>query len=231
MRVLRAESTHVLAALSLLNILEPYVASENTTIQVHTDCKTLVNRLNMKHINKPSLVLGDHMDLIYQIRELAQSSKFKHEFFFTQAIKEAELDLRSSDEKLVKLIHAQAYGYFLQKGFVLSRQFSDFFPGTGISITANNKPLVSNIGMSMQNLERAKMREDYFQKRMNISTNSLSHVDTYTLGRDFSKTPKRQATYPKIIHRELNTMSVNERWSGSSDRCPVCLNCREDWKC
>ena len=25
-------------------------------------------------------------------------------------------------------------------------------------------------------------------------------------------------------------MSVNERWSGSSDRCPVCLNCREDWK-
>ena len=118
---------------------------------------------------------------------MAHSSKFKYEFIFTQAIKEAEFDLRSSDEKLVQLMHVRAYGYFLQKGFVIPRQFSNFLPGTEISITANNKPIISNSGMSMQNLERAKMREDYFQKRMNISISSLSHVDTYTLGRVFFK--------------------------------------------
>ena len=67
------------------------------------------------------------MDLLYQIRELVQSSKFKYEFVFTQAIKEADFDLLSSEEKLVQLMHVCAYGYFLQKGFVLSRHFSDFF--------------------------------------------------------------------------------------------------------
>ena len=64
-RALRAECTHVLAALSLLQILEPYVDSNNVTIQVHTDCKTLVNQLNMTNINRPPLVLSDHMDLTY----------------------------------------------------------------------------------------------------------------------------------------------------------------------
>ena len=59
-------------------------------------------------------------------------------------------------------MHVRAYGYYLQKGFVKSRRFSDFLPGTDISITANNKPIVSGIGMSIQDLERSKMRESYF---------------------------------------------------------------------
>ena len=126
-------------------------------------------------------------------------------------------------------MHVRAYGYFLQKGFVRSRQFSDFLPGADITITANNKHIVSGIGMSVQDLERSNMRESYFLDRMQIHKQTLSHVDTYTLGRVFMKTPKRHAIYSKIIHRQLNTMSVNERWSGASHRRSVCLNCREDW--
>lgn len=34
--------------------------------------------------------------------------------------------------------------------------------------------------------------------------------------------------YSKIIHRQLNTMAINEKWSGTSDKCPVCLTSRED---
>ena len=36
----------------------------NVTIPVYRDCKTLVNRLNDKHVNNPTLVIADHMDLI-----------------------------------------------------------------------------------------------------------------------------------------------------------------------
>ena len=125
-------------------------------------------------------------------------------------------------------IHVRAYGHYLQKGFVHPKYFFDFLPGAGISLLANNKPVVSNISMGLQNLERKKLREDYFIDRMNIDAVHLSNVDIYTLGRVFDKNKKRQAMYSKIIHRQLNVMSVNEKWKGTSDRCPVCLTCRED---
>ena len=228
MRALRAECTHVLAALSLLQILEPYVSSDDITIPVHTDCKTLVNRLNMKYINRPSLVLGDHMDLIYQIRDLVTRSKFRYQFMFTQAIKEAEFDLKTPDEKLVQQMHVRAYGYYLEKGFTKPRSFSDYMPGSEISIIANNRPIVSDIGMSIQGLERQKLREDYFSHRMKIHKTTINKLDTYTLGRVLMKTPHRRAIYSKIINRELNTMVVNEKWSGASNKCPVCLHTREN---
>ena len=125
-------------------------------------------------------------------------------------------------------MHIRAYGYYLQKGFVVPRYFSDVFPGAKISLVANCKPVVSNICMSLQDLERKKLREGYFLDRMNIGASYLNRIDTYTLGRVFQKKSKRQPVYSKIIHRQLNTMAVNERWSGTSDRCPMCLNCRED---
>ena len=130
------------------------------------------------------------MDIIYEIRSLVAKSKFKYDFKFTRAIKEAEFDTKSPEEKLVQQMHVRAYGYYLQKGFVHPRHFSDFFPGAGISLLANNKPVVSNISMSLQNLERKKLREDYFIDRMNIDALRLSNVDTYTLGRVFDKNEK-----------------------------------------
>ena len=41
--------------------------------------------------------------------------------------------------------------------------------------------------------------------------------------------PSRHAMYSKIIHKQLNTMSVNEKWAGAENKCPVCLNAKEDW--
>ena len=164
------------------------------------------------------------MDLVYQIRELVTRSKFSFEFVFTQAIKEEELDLKTPDEKLVQQMHVRAYGYYLQKGFTKSRSFSDYMQGSQISILANNKPIVADIGTSVQNLERQKMRDGYFSNRMNIHKTAMNKVDTYTLGRVFMKTPHRRAIYSKIIHQELNTMVVNEKWSGASNKCPVCLH-------
>ena len=43
------------------------------------------------------------------------------------------------------------------------------------------------------------------------------------------KMPSRHAMYSKIIHKQLNTMSVNEKWTGADDKCPVFMHEREDW--
>ena len=64
---------------------------------------------------------------------------------------------------------------------------------------------------------------------MQIETSMLENVDTYTLGRVISKMPSRHAMYSKIIHKQLNTMSVNAKWTGAENKCPVCLNEKEDW--
>ena len=208
-QVIRLKSTSKIKYCCIaLQILEPNVESNKVTIQLHTDCKTLVNRLKMTHINRPSLVLSDHMDLIYQIREIAKTSKFQYEFIFTF----------EDTQRKISTAHARpCLSLLFAERLCKIQTILRLLPGADISITANNKPIVSGIGMSIQDQERSKMRESYFLDRMQIHEQIISNVDTYTLGRVFMKTPKRHAIYTKIIHRQLNTMSVNERWSRASE--------------
>lgn len=63
--------------------------------------------------------------------------------------------------------------------------------GSGISIVANSKPIVTDIGMALQTRERKIIRDEYIMKRMCIPPPLLADVDSYTLGRVPMKTPKR----------------------------------------
>ena len=114
-------------------------------------------------------------------------------------------------------MHLDAYSYYTTKETIIPRKHSDYSHGLSISLVANNKPIVSDIGMSIQTLERRAMREDFIQDRLNIHPSMIENVDMYTLGRVMSKTPTPQCIYSKIINKELNTMSVNRKWGGSSD--------------
>lgn len=40
---------------------------------------------------------------------------------------------------------------------------------------------------------------------------------------------RRHFAFTKIVHSQLNTMSINKIWTKSSDICPVCYTAREDW--
>ena len=112
---------------------------------------------------------------------------------------------------------------------MVPRQHSDVLPGAKILIVANNRPVMSDVGMSLQTSERLAVCDEYFETRMQIEKSMLANVDTYTLGRVIMKMPSRHAMYSKIIHKQLNTMSVNEKWTGTDNKCPVCMNGREDW--
>ena len=54
-------------------------------------------------------------------------------------------------------------------------------------------------------------------------------MDTYALAHVLQKSPKSKAMYTKIIHKQLNTMVVNNRWKmGQATYC-LCGKCNETW--
>ena len=65
---------------------------------------------------------------------------------------------------------------------------------------------------------------------MGIVPTALTQVDHYALGRAFKRNPQYKSAYTKIIHKQLNTMSVNSRWNIGSPMCPLCGIAIEDWK-
>ena len=230
MKALRAEATHSLASIALISRIVPFIRCSEIEMPIYTDCKTLINRVETNNINSPSLVMTDHIDLIYQIRELLSTTNVKFVFEYAKTIKDDSFDMVTPPEKLVQLMHIRAYGHFCNKEAIIPRQYSDYMPGSIISIMANNKPVVSDVGMTLQSMERIRVRDEYIEEKFGVANADISNIDSYTLGRVFLKNPKRHSICTKIIHRELNTMSVNEKWNGSSDKCPVCLVEREDWR-
>ena len=123
MKALRAESTHVLAAIAYICSLEDSVQNKEVTIPVYTDCKTLVNRLQEKNVNNPTLVTADHMDIIYQIRTLIANSNFHFDVTYSKSIKNDDFDDGTPDEKLVQRMHIMAYNYFTFPNAILPKQF------------------------------------------------------------------------------------------------------------
>ena len=167
-KALQAKSTHVLASVALIFILEKFVHCSQISIPIFIDCFTLIKRVLTANTNSSSLVLADHIELIYQIRKILHMSKTKLEMQHSKMIKNDDFNFASWDEKLVQMMHIKTYGYFTIKMAILPRQYSDTLPGSEIMIVANDRPLVSDIGMTMQMMEHVVVRNEYFERRMEI---------------------------------------------------------------
>lgn len=112
------------------------------------------------------------------------------------------------------------------------------FPAQRIAIFHNNSPVVTNVEEFLQSTERTNEIEDYFHNTFDIDKKGLAEIDTYTMGRVIQRNRHRHFIYSKIIHGQLNTMTINKRWNLGSDLCPIChkepetwhhmLNCRQD---
>ena len=84
MREIRAEATYVLNVLSLLHQLKPFFHNTQSVINIHTRSQGLINK-STRHINKPSLVTSDHIDVFYQIRQIVKDLNVKISLILTQA--------------------------------------------------------------------------------------------------------------------------------------------------
>jgi len=229
MKEIRAEATCLLSSLSLLHTLQQFVTNESTSVKIYTRCVGLINRINLNHINTPSNVLSDHIDIIYQIRTMIKEIKFKLEIIHTVKPTEDDLETATDPEQELFKVHQTALNYYHSDNYRPPNQFPILFPSQKIYITYNNKPIVTNIARFLQETEQKVLREEYFFERMDIHPNSLQQIDQYALGRVFQKNKSGAAMYTKIVHNQLNTMMVNKKWNMGSDICPLCNSAKEDW--
>ena len=103
------------------------------------------------------------------------------------------------------------------------------YPAQKFVILHKNIPIVINLKNFLQDSERQIERSEYFLNKFGIDANGMSFIDTYTLDRVIQGNKHRHFIYSKIIHAQLNTMTVNKQWGLGSDLCPVCHQGKEDW--
>ena len=133
------------------------------------------------------------------------------------------------DEKLMREYLDQAYAYYNDRTSTKPSQHAILFPAQQICITYNKQPVVANLATFLQETERKAIREEYFEQRMGIMPSCLPRIDTYALGRVLKRTKPYRNIYFKIMHKQLNTMMVNQQWMQSDPICPFCKKSKETW--
>ena len=103
------------------------------------------------------------------------------------------------------------------------------FPAYQICICSNNSPIVTNIDEYLQESERKQDREECFFTKFAIHPQMLLQIGSYTLGRVIKRNSHQHFAYSKIIHSQLNTMTINKRWKLGTDICLACHKEIEDW--
>ena len=136
----------------------------------------------------------------------------------------------TDDEKLMQQLLDKAAAYCHTNTAISSTQHAILYPAQEICITYNKQPITSHLDIFLQESERIGIREEYFEARMGILPTSLPHLDTYAIVRVLQRTKPYRNTYSKIIHKSLNTMTVNHKWKLGDPLCPFCKTTCEDWK-
>ena len=229
MRKIRAEATSILTILTVLAHIEKYTNADGKMVTLFINCKGLINKINNKYLHSPSLVISDHIDIIWQIKEILSTLTTTVHFEHTQPPKLPEMDRATPQEKLFHRMHTLAKGYFRTSTFNLPNHHPPLFPGQKNCITYNNKVVEANLERFLQASERKLITEEYFFKSMGIPPQVLPQIDQYALGRVLHRNKHRNAIYSKIINKQLNTMTVNKMWNLGTDTCPICHQHKEDW--
>ena len=131
---------------------------------------------------------------------------------------------------MMRTVLDNASEYYHNCASIKPTQHCIIFPAQHICITYNKHPVVAYLGVFLQETERKLTREEYFEYRMGIIPKAIKQIDTYALSRVLARTKSHRNFYFKIMHKELNTMTVNHRWKLGESTCPFCHGVQEDWK-
>ena len=124
----------------------------------------------------------------------------------------------------------QSTSYYHSPHCITPSHYTYIFPAQKICVTYNKHPVIADLGIFLEETEHKAIREECFKYRMGIVPRALNNIDTYALGRAMNRSKLYRNTYSKIIHRELNTMTVNHRWKLGDPACPFCHIEQENWK-
>ena len=126
------------------------------------------------------------------------------------------------EEALLLSHREKAIKYFTTPMALFPSEILLHFPALQITLHHRGRSIVYGFSTFLQNKERQDINEEYFQTKLNIHPSSLPHLDRYTLRRVLQSTPSHRHTYSKIIHLQLNTMTVNHRWAPALHQIAQC---------
>jgi len=101
----RAEATHLLAMVTLINRLAPFIKKKKSPITLLTDSESVLQAIKDYKLNSLKNILQDHHDIILQLKTSIKKSEFKFDFEYVKAhqketdsiTQEAEMNNRVND--------------------------------------------------------------------------------------------------------------------------------------
>lgn len=143
--------------------LEPFIRNTRDTIQIHISSRGLLNKIQAHSINRPSFVLSDHVDTIYQIRHMLQNANINIELVYNEAVRPLSEIPSTPLETLMFKMHCGSTTYFRNKPIKsLPTENTIPFPAQQICIIYKHQPIVTNIDDFLQESERKQDRSEYF---------------------------------------------------------------------
>ena len=107
----RAEATHLVAMVSLLNTIQQYVKRKKLYIVLYTDSKSVIEALKGTQNPTTKNALKDHHYIIHQIQQLLKQSKFEIEIKYVKAHQDNRDDLTPEEELDIRM-NGMAFSYF-----------------------------------------------------------------------------------------------------------------------
>ena len=180
----RAEATHLVAMLSILDRLQHFVKKKRVYVPIHTDSKSVIEAI--KGTQKPTTknAFKDHHDIITQIQQLLQRTKFQIEILYVKAHQDNKADL-SPEEELNIRMNDLAFVYYESKNYTLPSQTPLLFPAQRVCITTQDAPLIATIVPTLQKNENSGEISDYFESKFAIHPTMQQQVHWDAIRRSF----------------------------------------------
>ena len=219
----RAEATHLVAMLSILNILQPYVKRKRPFVALYTDSKSVIEALKNPMTPTTKNALKDHHDIIMQLQHMKKKSIFEIDIIHVKAHQDNKDDLTPQEELNIRM-DKKASEYYDQKEAIIPLQKAPFFPAQRLCITFQEAPLIASIVTTLQNSEQKGEIEDYFETKFAIHPKMQKQIHWTSIRRTFKTNKKKQSMLTKIMHKQIHTFKKSYQWNTA--KTPMCQLCK-----
>ena len=199
----RAEATHLVAMISILNILQPYVKRKRPFVALYTDSKSVIEALKNPMIPTTKNALKDHHDIIMQLQHMKRKSIFEIDIIHVKAHQDNNDELTPQEELNIRM-DKKASEYYDQKEAIIPLQKAPFFPAQRLCITFQEAPLIASIVTTLQNSEQKGEIEDYFETKFAIHPKMQKQIHWTSIRRTFKTNKKKQSMLTKN-HAQTNS--------------------------
>ena len=221
----RAEATHLVAMISILNTIQSYVKRKKPYVKLYTDSKSVIEALKGPDRATTKNVFKDHHDIIQQIEHLWKISKFDIEIHYVKAHQDNRDDLTTEKELNIRM-NDMAFSYFDRSDALLPTHHPLFFPAQRICITFQGNPVVATVEKTLKRNEQKGETEDDFESKFAIHPKMQQQIHWKSVQRTFKANKQKQSMPTKIFHKQTHTFKRSHQWGTA--KTPICQLYRID---